>query len=82
MGSEATPRINAHYLDSFANQTVRILGKVTSLHGETATVDANGSITVHLNRVRIFGPLPRRRSSLVIHMVAYSSLSACDRIPT
>ena len=52
MASEATPRINAQYLDSFTNQAVRILGKVTSLRGETATIDANGSITIHLNRVR------------------------------
>lgn len=52
MASEATPRINAHYLEKFMNQTVRILGKVVSLRGETATIDANGSITIHLNRVR------------------------------
>ena len=51
MASEATPRINAKYLDSFTNQIVRILGKVVSLRGETATIDANGSINVHLNRV-------------------------------
>jgi len=53
MASEATPRINAQYLDSFTNQTVRILGKVTSLRGETATLDANGSVNIHLNRVRL-----------------------------
>lgn len=51
MASEATPRINARYLDSFTNQTVRILGKVVSLRGDTATIDANGTINVHLNRV-------------------------------
>ena len=51
MATEATPRINAHYLENFMNQTVRILGKVVSLRGETAVIDANGSITVHLNRV-------------------------------
>ena len=51
MATEATPRINAHYLETFMNQTVRILGKVVSLRGETAVIDANGSITVHLNRV-------------------------------
>jgi len=51
MASEATPRINAHYLDSFTNQTVRILGRVVSLRGDTATLDANGSVTIHLNRV-------------------------------
>lgn len=53
MASEATPRINAKYLDSFTNQTVRILGKVVSLRGETATIDANGTINVHLNRVSV-----------------------------
>ena len=51
MASEATPRVNAKYLESFTNQTVRILGKVVSLRGETATIDANGTINVHLNRV-------------------------------
>jgi len=53
MASEATPRINAQYLDSFTNQTVRLLGKVTSLRGETATIDANGSVNIHLNRVNL-----------------------------
>lgn len=51
MASEATPRVNAKYLDSFTNQTVRILGRVVSLRGEVATIDANGSINVYLNRV-------------------------------
>lgn len=51
MASEATPRINAKYLDSFTNQTVRILGKVVSLRGETATIEVNGTVSVHLNRV-------------------------------
>ena len=51
MASEATPRVNAKYLGSFTNQTVRILGKVVSLRGETATIDASGSINIHLNRV-------------------------------
>jgi len=62
MASEATPRINAQYLDSFTNQTVRLLGKVTSLRGETATIDANGSVNIHLNRVNLPSlapPLPR-----------------------
>ena len=52
MASEATPRVNAKYLDTFTNQTVRILGKVVSLRGETATINASGNINVHLNRVR------------------------------
>ena len=51
MASEATPRVNAQYLESFTNQTVRILGKVVSLRGETATISASGNINVHLNRV-------------------------------
>ncbi|MCJ1269243.1 hypothetical protein MMC22_009133 [Lobaria immixta] len=50
MASDATPRINAKYLDAFANKTVRVLGKVVSLRGETAMLEANGSIVVHLNR--------------------------------
>ncbi|KAL9638445.1 MAG: hypothetical protein Q9204_001503 [Flavoplaca sp. TL-2023a] len=50
MAVEATPRINARYLESFTNTTVRILGRVTSLRGENATIDANGSVQLHLNR--------------------------------
>lgn len=57
MASEATPRVNAKYLDSFTNQTVRILGTVVSLRGETATINANGSINVHLNRVSCPNPV-------------------------
>jgi len=49
--SESTPRVSAPYLEQFAHKTVRVLGKVTQLRGEQATIDANGSITVHLNRV-------------------------------
>ncbi|KAI9716229.1 MAG: hypothetical protein M1812_005454 [Candelaria pacifica] len=48
--TDATPRINAHYLDSLQGQTVRILGKVTQLRGDQATIDAAGNITVLLNR--------------------------------
>jgi hypothetical protein len=58
MASEATPRISAKYLNPFINQTVRILGKVVSLRGETAVVDANGPITIFLNRVRTHPPPP------------------------
>ncbi|KAL9045485.1 MAG: hypothetical protein Q9214_001476 [Letrouitia sp. 1 TL-2023] len=50
MASEATPRVNARYLEAFVNQTVRILGKVVALRGDTATVDAAGTVLVHLNR--------------------------------
>ncbi|MCJ1407535.1 hypothetical protein MMC19_001606 [Ptychographa xylographoides] len=50
MANEATPRINAHYLEQFTNQTVRIVGKIVALHGETATLDASGPINIYLNR--------------------------------
>jgi hypothetical protein len=49
--SEATPRITAPYLEQFSHQTVRILGKVRQLRGETATIDAGGQISVFLTRV-------------------------------
>jgi len=51
---EATPRITAQYLENFSHQTVRILGKVTSLRGEQASIDAGGNVAIMLNRVRIF----------------------------
>jgi replication factor A3 len=50
--SESTPRINAQYLEQFSHRTVRIVGKVRQLRGEQATIDASGTINVHLNRVR------------------------------
>lgn len=53
-----TPRINAPYLENFTGQTVIITGKVTQLRGEVATIDANGEITVLLNRVRTLPYLP------------------------
>ncbi|MCJ1337923.1 hypothetical protein MMC09_003207 [Bachmanniomyces sp. S44760] len=46
----ATPRVSAPYLESFTNQTVRILGKVISLRGETATLECNGPVNIYLNR--------------------------------
>ncbi|KAB2573832.1 putative ssdna binding protein ssb3 protein [Lasiodiplodia theobromae] len=48
--AEQTPRISAPYLEKFTHRTVRILGKVTQLRGEQATIDAGGSINLHLNR--------------------------------
>jgi replication factor A3 len=54
----ATPRINAQYLDAFRNQTVRIVGRVTQLRGEQATIDAAGNITVILSRVLFSSPPP------------------------
>lgn len=51
--TDATPRINASLLEQFSNRTVRILGKVIDLRGDTAVVDAGGQITVLLSRVRV-----------------------------
>ena len=53
----ATPRVVAQYLEQFRHHAgpVRILGKVTQIRGEEATIDAGGQIKIHLNRVR--GPL-------------------------
>ncbi|KAI9671378.1 MAG: hypothetical protein M1831_004287 [Alyxoria varia] len=48
--AEATPRITAEFLETFQNKTVRVLGKVVALRGETATIDAGGQINVLLNR--------------------------------
>ncbi|RKF55147.1 Replication factor A protein 3 [Golovinomyces cichoracearum] len=46
----STPRITSSHLDSFTNRTIRLLGKVTQLRGETAIVDSDGNVTLHLNR--------------------------------
>ena len=50
--AETTPRITAPYLEAFSHSTVRMLGKVRQLRGESATIDAGGSVNVFLNRVR------------------------------
>jgi replication factor A3 len=65
--AEQTPRINASYLEQFTHRTVRILGKVTQLRGEEATIDAGGQINVHLNRVcrLVFPILPPQYNHLV-----------------
>lgn len=63
-----TPRISAPYLSPFTNQTVRILGKVTQLRGETAVVDAGGPIDVVLNRVCVSAPTFR---ILSFHLVPF-----------
>ncbi|KIN04258.1 hypothetical protein OIDMADRAFT_118186 [Oidiodendron maius Zn] len=48
--TEQTPRINSLYLEAFTGQTVMITGKVSQIRGETAVIDANGEVTVLLNR--------------------------------
>ncbi|KAL6897525.1 hypothetical protein GGI43DRAFT_95974 [Trichoderma evansii] len=46
----STPRITAAYLDNFVGRTVTIVGKVTQLRGDQATIDADGVVTILLNR--------------------------------
>jgi replication factor A3 len=47
----ATPRITAAYLDNFVGRVVMLVGKVTQLRGDQATLDSDGTVTVLLNRV-------------------------------
>ena len=49
--AEVTPRVNAPYLESFKGHTVRVLGKVVQLMGESAVINAGGEVRVLLNRV-------------------------------
>ncbi|ATY59421.1 DNA replication factor A subunit Ssb3 [Cordyceps militaris CM01] len=46
----ASPRITAPNLDAFVNKHVSIVGKVTQLRGDQATIDADGTVTILLNR--------------------------------
>ncbi|KAH6611602.1 hypothetical protein Trco_001622 [Trichoderma cornu-damae] len=46
----SAPRITASYLDSFVGRVVTIVGKVTQLRGDQATMDADGIVTILLNR--------------------------------
>ncbi|KAF2486273.1 replication factor A protein 3 [Neohortaea acidophila] len=48
--SEITPRVTQPYLGHFTGKVVRILGKVSELQGDTASIDAGGNIALHLNR--------------------------------
>lgn len=71
----AAPRITASNLDAFVNKHVSIVGKVTQLRGEQATIDADGNVTILLNRVHNI--LLRRspsRSSFIIHSFSFSAL--------
>lgn len=55
----AAPRITASSLDSFVNKHVSIVGKVTQLRGDQATIDADGNVTILLNRVSSLFQPPR-----------------------
>ncbi|KAF4970219.1 hypothetical protein FZEAL_10094, partial [Fusarium zealandicum] len=46
----STPRITAAYLDNFVGRVVMLVGKVTQLRGDQATLDSDGNVTVLLNR--------------------------------
>ena len=46
-----TPRVSCSYLNSFVNHNVLVVGKVVQLRGDSAILDADGHITVNLNRV-------------------------------
>lgn len=52
MATMETPRVSCPYLNSYVNRNVLIVGKVVQLRGESAIVDADGHVTVNLNRVR------------------------------
>ncbi|CAK7240674.1 MAG: hypothetical protein STHCBS139747_002120 [Sporothrix thermara] len=45
-----TPRVSCSYLNSFVNHNVLVVGKVVQLRGDSAILDADGHITVNLNR--------------------------------
>lgn len=47
-----TPRVNSTLLGQYQGKTVRLIGKVLKLEGETAIVEASdqGQVTIKLNR--------------------------------
>lgn len=51
MEAVSTPRISSQLLNEFVNKNVMLVGKVQQLRGETAIIDAEGSVTANLNRV-------------------------------
>ncbi|CUS09726.1 unnamed protein product [Tuber aestivum] len=48
--SEQTPRINAPLLQQFIGRTIRLVGKVTDIHGDKATLDSSGVIVALTDR--------------------------------
>ncbi|KAF3079315.1 hypothetical protein TWF569_006536 [Orbilia oligospora] len=49
MSDHQTPRVNASYVSNFTGQNVRIAGKVLQIHGNSATIDAQGTVAIHLD---------------------------------
>lgn len=76
----STPRITAAYLDNFVGKVVMLVGKVTQLRGDQATLDSEGTVTVLLNRVsyqQFLVSLSRHKcsfASLLINTVGCASL--------
>ncbi|EFX04037.1 DNA replication factor a subunit ssb3 [Grosmannia clavigera kw1407] len=50
MDQSSTPRVSCPYLNSYVGRNVLVVGKVVQLRGDSAIVDADGHITVQLNR--------------------------------
>ncbi|KAM7195986.1 replication factor A protein 3 [Rhypophila sp. PSN 637] len=50
MEASSTPRVTCAYLNMYVGRNVMIVGKVNQLRGEEAIIDADGNITIHLNR--------------------------------
>lgn len=51
MDQSSTPRVSCPYLSSYVGRNVLVVGRIVQLRGDSAIVDADGQITVHLNRV-------------------------------
>ncbi|EEB08564.1 DNA replication factor A subunit Ssb3 [Schizosaccharomyces japonicus yFS275] len=51
-----TPRINAKLLDQFVGRTVRVVGKVISVQGRSATIDSNGTVNMQLTMDNMLEP--------------------------
>ncbi|KAH9901834.1 replication factor A protein 3 [Xylariomycetidae sp. FL2044] len=50
MESVSTPRISAGLISNYVGRNVIVVGKVLQLRGDSAIIDAEGQITVMLNR--------------------------------
>ncbi|CAJ2507756.1 Uu.00g089420.m01.CDS01 [Anthostomella pinea] len=50
MESVSTARISGNMIANYVGQNVMVVGKVTQLRGETATIDANGQVHALLSR--------------------------------
>lgn len=51
MESVSYPRVTAPYLNNYVGRQVMIVAQVAQLRGDTAVLNADGHITVKLNRV-------------------------------